>query len=112
MTDTIDLDGSTEKSVPPPHQARLIRSLMAGIAPVIAEHVRQAIAPLVERLEAVEQRGLEYCGNYQRAMNYKRGSAVTEDGSIWIALREVSPGEKPGDHDAWQLACKRGRDAR
>jgi hypothetical protein len=115
-----DLSGSIEKSVPAaPPQARLIRSIAAGFAPEIASFVKQAIAPLIERIAALEsradtaeQRGLEYCGNYQRAMNYRRGSAITEDGCLWIATRDVNPGEKPGEHPAWQLAAKKGRDAR
>jgi hypothetical protein len=112
MTDTIDLDGSTEKSVPPPHQARLIRSLMAGIAPVIAEHVRSALAPLVRRLEELEAHGqsVKYMGIWDSKTQYEPGSFVTDKGSVWHCNDTTRA--RPGDSPAWTLAVKRGADGR
>lgn len=90
------------------------KAIQEAVAPLVAraEAAEAALAALTARLETVETRGLEYCGAYQRAMAYRRGSAVTEAGSLWIALRAVEPGEMPADNpSAWQLAVKKGKDA-
>lgn len=41
---------------------------------------------------------------------YARGSAVTFDGSLWVARTETRA--KPGTGDDWQLAVKRGHDGK
>ncbi len=62
------------------------------------------------RVQEIEARGLSYEGTFQRAQSYRRGSAVTHGGSLWIALRQVEAGETPGiTHGAWQLAAKAAR---
>src|SRR5690606_34862369 len=87
------------------------------------DYVNDALADLVAalkvkldamqaRLDALEGRGLEYLGTHQRAQPYRRGSAVTHDGSLFIAVRQVAEGEVPGKSDGWQLAVKRGSDGR
>jgi hypothetical protein len=108
-----------------------IEALMKGIAPAIRQYVERELAPLREQIAAsgdgktrlaaleariaeVEKGGLEYCGTHQRALPYRRGSCITHNGSLWIALRQVEigeagPSENPG---AWQLAVKAGRDGK
>lgn len=76
------------------------------------EEVGKLIGELQKRVDAAETRGLDYCGTYQRAQSYRRGSAVTSAGSLWIALRAVEAGEIPGMDDAWCLACKKGSDGK
>jgi hypothetical protein len=87
-----------------------------------------AIAALGERLDTLETRegmpgppgpagpagkdgaGLQYCGVYVGGKSYGIGDAVTSDGSLWICRADTAA--KPGADGAWQLAVKRGRDAR
>lgn len=54
--------------------------------------------------------GLQYCGVFVHGKSYNVGDAVTSDGSLWICRTDT--GQKPGADGAWQLAVKRGRDAR
>lgn len=72
----------------------------------------EVIDQLKKRIDALEAGGVKYCGTYQRALAYTKGSMVTEAGSAWVAIRGAAEGEKPGTSDAWQLAVKAGRDAR
>ena len=85
---------------------------------ILAEAIAEGVQPIVDKLKSlearlaeVEGRGLKFCGIYQRASTYARGSVVTDGGSMWIALREVE-GEQPGKSDGWQLAVKRGADGK
>jgi hypothetical protein len=74
--------------------------------------LRAQIAELERRLALAETRGLEYLGVYQRAIDYRRGSVCTHNGSLWIAIENVR-GETPGEGaNSWQLAVKAGRDGR
>lgn len=67
---------------------------------------------LLARIEALEARPeLKYLGVWASEKVYGAGNFVTEGGSVWHAQR-ASVGEKPGAGDAWQLAVKKGRDAR
>ena len=63
----------------------------------------------VAELEARPE--LKYRGVWRADEEYTDNSAVTHDGSVFIA-RAQSVGVRPGDGDLWQLAVKRGRDAR
>jgi len=66
-----------------------------------------AIVDLRARLDQVEASGVKYCGAYQRAMPYRKGSVVSRNGAMWTALRDVAEGELPGDvPSAWQLSAK------
>jgi hypothetical protein len=76
-----------------------------------ALHTASVVKDLRRRLDEVEEGGIRYQGTWQRAAEYRRGHAVTDNGSLWIAIRNVD-GERPGTGDAWQLAAKAGKDAR
>jgi hypothetical protein len=78
---------------------------------IAIELLLKKIAALENRLAQIEERGLEYVGTFQRAVSYRRGSVVTADGSMWVALQDTGPNEIPGEHPKWQLAVKAGRDA-
>lgn len=67
---------------------------------------------LLARIEALEARPeLKYLGVWASETVYGAGTFITDGGSVWHAQR-ASVGEKPGAGDAWQLAVKKGRDAR
>jgi hypothetical protein len=67
---------------------------------------------LLARIEELEARPvMKYIGVWDQAKIYGAGNFVTEGGSLWHAQR-ASVGERPGSGDAWQLAVKKGRDAR
>jgi hypothetical protein len=59
----------------------------------------------------LEEGGIKYCGIWSAETAYAKSSMITHDGSGWVARRDTA-GKRPGDNDAWQLAIKRGRDAR
>jgi hypothetical protein len=69
------------------------------------------VKQLAERVYRIEDQDQEfrYRGVWQPAETYKRNNSTTYDGSLWIATKDA-PG-KPGV-DGWQLACKKGSDAR
>ena len=67
---------------------------------------------LRERIIELEKRGVSYCGIYQRAAVYRRGDICTVDGSMYVAINNVEPGEEPGKGGNWVLAVKRGSDGR
>ena len=96
-----------------------IQALVKGMAPIIKKYVEGCVQPLqqeikglTERLRNIETKGVDYRGVYQRAQTYQRGTLVTKDGSIHVALRDIQEGEQPGVSDAWQLAVKAGRDGK
>lgn len=87
------------------------RSVHALIAAMTAA-TGAKLSALSARIEELEAGGVRYAGTWQRAMAYRKGSVVTSDGGMWVALRDTSEGEKPGDApDAWQLAAKSARPA-
>lgn len=47
---------------------------------------------------------------WDEATEYQRGDCVTQDGSMWVALRATKT--RPGESKDWRLAVKRGRNGR
>jgi len=87
------------------------------IVALVKGYVERQNAALITRIEALEKaiaeerakpKGMAYRGVHQRAMSYAQGDAVTHAGALWVALRAVEPGQKPGESDSWQLAAKGG----
>lgn len=76
----------------------------------VGKQIRDAVAPLLQRIEFLEQRPLRYDGPHESGKVYERGMFVTFDGSIWHANYKTA--SRPGDGPAWTLAVKKGRDAR
>ena len=72
-----------------------------------------ALEAKVRELEirASENKSLEYFGVFDGDQQYRRNSAVTHDGSIWIS-RTDNPGVPGADHSGWILAVMRGRPGR
>jgi hypothetical protein len=87
--------------------------LTDGEVKTLMQSVAQVLAPLVKRINELEARPtLRYCGVWKGDVGYGEGAAVTHDGSVWIAKAIASPGARPGENNAWQLAVKRGKDGR
>jgi hypothetical protein len=93
------------------------QNLIQALATVTAEKIADATDPLKLEIETlklriaeIEQRGIEYKGVWQKSNDYRRGSVVTWDGSMFCAIKDVTPGYVPGSAgDMWQLCVKRGR---
>ena len=89
----------------------------AEVVSVIKSYLERNLSPVLTRVSelearitALESHGVKYAGVYQKAASYRRGTVVTSDGALWIALRDAAGGEQPGKApDAWQLAAKSTR---
>ncbi len=53
---------------------------------------------------------LQYCEVYQPNRQYEMGDVVTNDGSMWVAIRDTDG--HPGKSPDWRLAVKRGQDGK
>ena len=87
-----------------------MKALAEGMA---EEHVKllTRVASLEKALMEASESGFRYRGFYRDGMNAKRGEAFTHDGSLWRACRDTD--DKPCSESAdWQLAVRKGRDAR
>lgn len=86
--------------------AALIKAIMAGIAPVLHEHISQEIAkataPLQARIADLERKG--YVGVWKAGKEYSPQSEVTCDGARWLAHKRTS--DKPGASADWSLIEK------
>ena len=77
-----------------------------------------SIVEMAERLEKLEagmqevaDNGFRYRGYWRDGMTAKRGDAFTHDGSMWWTIRDTS--EAPSKESlAWQVAVRKGRDAK
>ncbi|RCW65175.1 carbohydrate-binding family V/XII protein [Pseudorhodoferax soli] len=76
----------------------------------VGEQIRDAVAPLLKRIELLEQVPFKYDGPHETDKVYERGMFVTSDGSLWHANYKTA--SRPGDGPAWTLAVKRGKDGR
>lgn len=86
-----------------------LNAILDGIVPAVAESFKDVLARLKVLEEKVDM-GLVYEGTHEQGKAYRRNVAVTSDGSIWISRCETR--QRPGDSNDWQLAVKRGKDAR
>lgn len=86
----------------PPHREAL---------ETFAAHLGGVVRALEARVKALEAHPLEYCGTFELGKVYRRGQFVTDAGCLWHcnANTTVRPG---AGEAAWQLAVKKGRDAR
>jgi hypothetical protein len=76
----------------------------------IAEALKDAIAPLQERIRELEALPMKFAGPWQEGMEYQARSIVSYDGSMWHANEKTRA--RPGRTGAWTLCVKRGRDSR
>lgn len=75
----------------------------------VKEYIDRSFADFEKRIKAIEDGGIRYCGVFQRAATYEKGSVITDGGCAWIALHKVE-GVRPGEGSAWQLMVQKGRD--
>lgn len=79
------------------------------LAAATRTYVARTVAPLAERLAAIEGRGeLVYRGVWTAGVLYQRGNFATHGGSCWACIQDTTT-TPPGA--AWVLAVKRGSDA-
>ncbi|WP_028731639.1 transposase [Rhizobium leguminosarum] len=89
-----------------PLSTRCVHALIAATTAATAAKLKA----LAARIAAIEEGGIRYLGNYQRASFYNKGDTVTHSGSLWVALKTVAEGTAPGSDPAcWQLASKGDR---
>ncbi|MCY1530860.1 hypothetical protein D9M68_660660 [compost metagenome] len=69
------------------------------------ESLENQLKSLSEKAAELEERGLKYCGTWQRALDYRRGDCVTHKGCLWTAVKATNqaPDEAVSD---WQLSAK------
>jgi len=74
---------------------------------------KQSLEDRVRELETWirENKSLEYFGVFDGDQRYRRNSAVTFDGALWIS-RVDSPGVPGTDNSGWTCAVLRGRPGR
>jgi hypothetical protein len=92
--------------------------MTADLALRMAGSAMACLADLVDRVAEIEEKGVVYRGSFNQSDEYKRGDLVSHGGSIFHATRATQgirpthcDEQKAPDHP-WQLAVKRGRDAR
>lgn len=99
-----------------------LETLAKALGPVVAKHIREGVRPVAERCDVLEREVQHvkssqvtladaYKGIWSVSFDpYPRGSAVTSNGSLWLARTDTKA--KPGASDDWQLIVKRGADGK
>lgn len=94
---------------------QLIETLCSAAVPPLREFIVKAMAPLVDRIAALQKAVTEFEQRppvewevYSESKEYKPGVFVTFAGGMWFS-RSVSKGVRPGSgNDCWRLCVKRG----
>jgi hypothetical protein len=91
----------------PPTGGLSQRSIDA-IATAIVLFVREQLAPILKRLDDIEQQppSPHYAGTFTPEKSYASGSLVTKAGGLWLALQTTT--QVPGRSDQWKLVVKSG----
>lgn len=77
----------------------------------VKTYVASELAKRDARIAELEARlPLGYAGTWQEGEQASKGFFYADHGSVWYCNEETRT--RPGDGKAWQLAVKRGRDAR
>jgi hypothetical protein len=109
--DVVGQSGFNNKPVPGRMLAGFCEYLLKAFNSAHATNTRR-IEALERRLREVESKGVVYRGLWDGAANYGPGDMATYGGSMWHCNAETI-GNRPNCGDGtWQLAVKRGRDAR
>jgi hypothetical protein len=77
---------------------------------VVADELKRRDARLGEleaRLGKIERsKAISYRGAFAEREAYDAGDYCTCGGSLWCAIRDMSPGDVPGRSASWRLAVK------
>jgi HK97 family phage prohead protease len=96
------------KTTPSQFASQLANHLLESVGDVVVEALSARDAKIKSLQEQLSSR--TYKGVYDPANTYRKHNMVTLSGSLWIAMCDT--GAKPGESEDWQLAVKKGRDAR
>jgi hypothetical protein len=101
---TADFVKAIGRGFTPAVETAIVETLVAILRPL-----KQEIAALRAQVAELEARpALKYLGVFRDdGRKYSEGSAVTHDGSLWIALKATT--ERPNGSADWQLAVKSGQ---
>jgi HK97 family phage prohead protease len=99
---------SWAKTTPAQFASLLGNYVLSSVGDVLVEGLASRDAK-IKSLEASLAEH-DYFGVWTAGEQYKAHNAVTKNGSLWIALCDTQ--DEPGATDDWQLAVKKGRDAR
>jgi hypothetical protein len=106
------------KALPPARPRKAVsyvtRKQLDSTLETIGMAMRQFLDPYIKRIEELEARpvGLDYKGVWKPNFAYAKNAGVTHTGSVWVAIKD-KPTKEPGEpNSGWQLACKKGRDAK
>jgi hypothetical protein len=85
----------------------------------VTEKICEAVGPLKARVKELEMNIAElqngatkFCGVWQRANEFRRGSLTVHDGGLWAAIDDVPPNMEPGVSRLWQLCVKSAQSQR
>ena len=90
-----------------------VTDFMGHIIREIYKEIDTRYAARIKALEAkiAELGSFDFKGGWQSAMTYERGDFCVYDGSLWHANHD-GVRSQPGSNGDWQLAVRKGRDAR
>lgn len=81
----------------------------------LGEVIREAIKPLKDRIAALEgevaERGIRFRGYWRDGLTVRKGDCITNDGSLWVAVRDTDEAPNSSSPD-WCLAARKGRDGK
>jgi hypothetical protein len=82
-------------------------AILDGLLAGVADGVGKALAARDRRLDKLEQRdALTYTGIWDETRSYLRGCACSHNGSLFVAVGDCAPGERPNRAASWRLAIK------
>ena len=105
---------SGDKAKPVTHGA--LRKMLWKFIGALNERLATELAPvrdLEARVQSLERESeqREYQGVWRPDFEYLKHNAATFDGGMWLCRVDRTT-QKPAEGDDWQLAVRRGRDAR
>jgi hypothetical protein len=108
------LEAQEPKSAPIKRKAKSRQSdldLAEEMGKAIAIAIREATAPLIKRIAALEASPFKFVGIWTQGTDYVARNVVSYGGSLWHC-NESGTKDKPGTSAAFTLCCKRGKDGR
>jgi hypothetical protein len=87
--------------------ADLQDALTGDGADALVEVLGKAFSIRDRRLDKLEQRAaLTYTGIWDETRAYSKGCACSHNGSLFVAVADCAPGERPNRAASWRLAIK------